>query len=248
MLLCSACRKTKPIDEFNKNGGIARGRDTYCKLCRASYYKNGRTWPDANERAKARLSRGVWVCGKCRQEKPIDSFHHCTGYTHGISRYCKDCVKEMRKLTAPKYQVRMKAYRSRPEVIARNKRARAATPRSTLAISLNRALKRRPTVNPITRQELFGMWELQKGRCVVSGIEMTWGSGGGPGKMNPTSITIDRIDSSGGYTCDNVRLVCYQVNTFKGQWDDTKMLSMAKTIIANMESVAPVAGLLSLVT
>ncbi len=63
----------------------------------------------------------------------------------------------------------------------------------------------------------------------------------------PTSISIDRIEQSEGYTEGNVRLVCYSVNLFRGVSTDAEMLVMAKAIVANMEQPAPPLGLLSLV-
>ena len=61
---------------------------------------------------------------------------------------------------------------------------------------------------------------------------MTWGKG----KLMPTSISLDRLDGSRGYELDNIRLVCYQVNTFRGRWSDEQMLAMARAIVANMDA------------
>ncbi len=52
----------------------------------------------------------------------------------------------------------------------------------------------------------------------------------------PTSISIDRIDPSLGYSFGNIRLVCYQVNTFRGRWTDEQMLAMARAIVAKADA------------
>lgn len=99
-------------------------------------------------------------------------------------------------------------------------------------MALRHAIKRRTTINPATTDELMEMWHRQNNKCAVSGVEMTWGKG----KLMPTSISLDRLDGSRGYELDNIRLVCYQVNTFRGRWSDEQMLAMARAIVANMDA------------
>lgn len=81
----------------------------------------------------------------------------------------------------------------------------------------------------------MGKWRSQRGRCVVTGWEMTWNKG----TVLPTSISLDRIEPKGGYSADNLRLVCHAVNAFKGRMSDAEMLVMAKAIVDNMESKEP---------
>lgn len=61
----------------------------------------------------------------------------------------------------------------------------------------------------MTRQDLIEMWELQKGICVYTGIEMT------TQPSSPYSVSVERIDSSIGYTRENTVLVCNAVNKMK---------------------------------
>lgn len=233
LFLCSACRVTKPAEDFNKNKASTRGLDAYCKSCRSLYHKAGMSWLGRNGRAAERLSRGVWFCGRCKLEKPLNEFYSATKQRG----YCSSCSKKKSRESYHKPENRKKRleYNRSSVVVERARAWKAASPRHSLSISLQRALKRRPCQNPVTRDELMEMWSRQGGKCAVSGVRMTWGGGGGRGGL-PTSISIDRIDSNGGYDVGNVRLVCYCINCFKGcHMNDEDMLEMAMAIVANLE-------------
>lgn len=105
---------------------------------------------------------------------------------------------------------------------------RQRSPRQSLNVSLSGALKRHPTVNPATVDELMELWDARGGMCALSGLRMTWAQG----KLLPTSITLDRIDQTQGYHVHNLRLVCHAVNTFRGSMTDAEMLAMARAIVA----------------
>ena len=135
----------------------------------------------------------------------------------------------------PETRERDRKYRSTDAVKAQRKINDLKSPRHIFYATLRMALKRRPTENPATVQQLMDLWMAQNGRCAVSGIEMVWGKRQGP---VPNSISMDRIDSNGGYSIDNLRLVCHAVNAFKGRMSDAEMLAMAKAIVANLNKCA----------
>jgi len=64
----------------------------------------------------------------------------------------------------------------------------------------------------VTLDELVEIWNAQKGRCALTGWEMTMKLGSG---VIPTNCSIDRIDSSRSYEVGNVQLVCRAVNIAK---------------------------------
>jgi hypothetical protein len=59
---------------------------------------------------------------------------------------------------------------------------------------------------------LFFLWEKQKGRCFLSGLELSLLPPSSGARFNRLAPSIDRIDSQKGYTKDNVRLVCLHIN------------------------------------
>lgn len=80
----------------------------------------------------------------------------------------------------------------------------------------------------LTHAQVIDLWRKQNGRCVLSGIEMTWGQG----STKATSVSVDRIDSKRGYHLDNIRLICTAINAFRGNGTDAEMVLMAMTIVA----------------
>lgn len=66
---------------------------------------------------------------------------------------------------------------------------------------------------------LYSIWMEQKGLCAVTGIPLSTEKGN-PQVKNPWAASIDRVDSTRGYTKDNVRLVVHWYNNAKNTWDD----------------------------
>lgn len=230
-LLCSACRETKPEDEFHRNRSSVRGRDTYCIPCRAAYRITGAIWPTTLDRRDDLHASGNSKCSACKEIKSLSEFHQVKGFP---SRYCKACASEKTKeyYDSPEGRARAKEYYSRPEVKEREHNREKASPRQNISRRLNAALRRRPSDDAVTLDELMDLWEVQGGRCAVTGLSMTWKTR----SREPTSISLDRIDSSQGYTKGNVRFVCWQINAFKCQWSDEKMIAMARAILAKADA------------
>lgn len=61
---------------------------------------------------------------------------------------------------------------------------------------------------------LLSLLEKQDGMCAISGQKLTFTKIPGSGRIN-TNASIDQIEAGGGYTEDNVQLVCDIVNRMK---------------------------------
>mgnify|MGYP001600285305 CR=1 FL=1 len=66
------------------------------------------------------------------------------------------------------------------------------------------------------------------GKCEQTGIKL---SPPNNGPLSPWSTSLDRIDSSKGYTKDNVQIVCWSYNVAKSTFTDAVVLEMAKAMI-----------------
>lgn len=200
-------------------------------------------------------------CSKCKIEKPISDFTRRKKSPDGHRASCRQCDN-----------LWMKAYRSRPEVMAARKiehqryqktpKYRAMqkrrflkiatdlftraghkqsqnkyllkSPRHALGTALYQALKRRPTENPATIDDLMNLFHAQMGRCALSGIQLTWRLF--QRRPMPTSISIDRIDCAKGYTINNLRLICHAINAFRGRMSDPEMFVIARAIVAKADA------------
>jgi len=72
---------------------------------------------------------------------------------------------------------------------------------------------------------------LQVGLCEVSGIPFVLDGLNGENKRHPFTPSLDRIDSTKGYTRDNVLVVCWIVNSFKNEYGYDVVKYVAEKII-----------------
>tara|TARA_R100001463_G_scaffold9480_1_gene28579 strand:- start:941 stop:1438 length:498 start_codon:yes stop_codon:yes gene_type:complete len=77
-------------------------------------------------------------------------------------------------------------------------------------------------------EDLHALWDIQNGRCAVSGIQMTHHvDGRGVKEFN---ASVDRINNDIDYTPQNVQLVCYRVNIMRHNLSTDMMWWWVKTI------------------
>jgi hypothetical protein len=97
--------------------------------------------------------------------------------------------------------------------------------KSTLKGCLNRKLahlkkakRSRVLEVNIDVQFLLSLWEKQKGRCAISSYPMTYG------ETSLFAVSVDRIEPAGGYTRDNVQLLCQGINFAKNMYSNQEMI------------------------
>jgi hypothetical protein len=184
------------------------------------------------------------TCNKCNLDKQLDEFYaKGTGF---IYKTCKKCILEVNKLYRKKNndyiyqknqewlkrnpdkkkQYRKKHYDSHRESIIKKHQDRTSTVKGHLQKLINLMKERKQ----LTCDQLFVLYENQKGKCAITGFEMTHIMR--KGKI-PTNISIDRIDSNKGYEIDNVRLVCSRANMMKGPFTDSELVDWCKAILSN---------------
>ena len=91
------------------------------------------------------------------------------------------------------------------------------------------ALKDR--VCTIAYDDLLALWHTQKGLCALSGYPMAYTTG------DMRKVSIDRIDSSLGYTRDNIQLVCRLANRAKSNIDNAEFIALCRAIASRSAAV-----------
>ena len=160
-------------------------------------------------RAENKLQR-PHLCSTCLKKLPVVG-----------KKSCQPCLEHAKK----QYIKHKDAY------AALGKLRRKESPRRNMARMVSSA--RRRVGGNITTEEVFQLWVSQDACCALSGIKMTWGGG----KLQPNSLSMDRIDPTDGYHAKNVRLVCHAVNMFRGQMNDVALLEMAKAIVNTLHKI-----------
>jgi hypothetical protein len=170
-------------------------------------------------------STGARGCKECTYALRRERYRIDPEFREKTLLHLQSLKDDPRYLEAARRNAR--AIQAREKKAAAEKRRIALSPRSALSHALHNALKRHPTERPATTDDLMALFKRQEGRCALSGITMTWNKGG----ILPTSISIDRIDLERGYAPDNIRLLCFSVNAFRGRMNDGEMLEMARAIV-----------------
>lgn len=88
-----------------------------------------------------------------------------------------------------------------------------------------------------TVDELMQVLVKQDYKCALSGVELTCKMemnpdfvGNGKRHLWPTNVSIDRIDSTKGYTLDNVQLVCVVLNVAKSNLPQNDYIDWCKKV------------------
>ena len=151
------------------------------------------------------------------------------------SKKCTDCKQ---KLPAEAFPAQSKKC-STCRYTARRKVA-SATPQNFLTRSFGQLKHARMKKEKskkgweITLEDVLELWELQKGRCALTGLFMTFHKdGSGRRDLN---VSIDRIDPDVEYLVTNIQLVCLRVNTMKHTMKEDELYWWAKNIVECKEN------------
>lgn len=80
--ICSKCKVSKPLNDFNIDKSRKFGVTCACKKCRHPFRKE-----------KLVVKDGYKECSRCGEEKTIGSFNNVKKNPSGISYSCKECLK-----------------------------------------------------------------------------------------------------------------------------------------------------------
>ena len=153
--------------------------------------------------------QGSRVCTSCNKVKLLTQFEHFKeGQIRGV---CQQCV------------------------IAQRARKTSATPESYLRV-LNTQLKsqrlKQGVEYELTNEDVIDLWEMQDGKCALSGVLMTHQRDGtyGDRKKKEFNASIDRINPQGPYVRENVQLLAARVNTMKHTLGEEMFIWWVKNI------------------
>ena len=133
-------------------------------------------------------------CFRCKQEKSYEFFfkHHQT--SDGFHSWCKSCCTEGNNKSRAKQNSTIEG---RAKIFLQNARKSAAKRNQEFLLSV---------------EDIVNFWKQQDEICAYSGRKMTLDAG----KLE--TVSIERIDSSIGYTKDNTILVCQAINRMKSDF------------------------------
>jgi hypothetical protein len=81
----------------------------------------------------------------------------------------------------------------------------------------------------ISLENIYDLWISQDKKCKLTNVNIGWYDL----PKNKHSCSVDRIDSSKGYTIDNVQLVHKDVNLMKNYFEQNYFIEMCKLVANN---------------
>jgi len=98
----------------------------------------------------------------------------------------------------------------------------------------NRSIEREIEMT-ITIDDLIDQWNIQKGICEFTGVQLILSSYSKIKKDPIFSASVDRIESSKGYSKNNIRWVSRSINWMKNEMSDEMTWKLCRLISENMK-------------
>lgn len=129
-------------------------------------------------------------CASCMQNLPLELFHKNSQQKSGHSCYCINCTKSKNQ---QKYKKATKNHFWKLEQTLKASKERAA---------------RKNLEHTLTLDDLQNLYP-KDNICPILGITLSWGF------PKDTSPSLDRIDTSKGYTYENCQIISNRANRIK---------------------------------
>lgn len=141
-------------------------------------------------------------CIKCHNIFPMENFYMAKE-TKIYSARCKQCDLTYHKIRFGT------SYKTRSVTLFNGAKSRS---------------KRRNILFNITKTDIIQQYEKQNGKCYYSGRPLSSVAG------NENVMSIDRINSSIGYTPENIVICCWRINKMKNVFSTGDFVTLCKEI------------------
>jgi hypothetical protein len=178
------------------------------------------------------------ICALCKQSHDEKEYFSSTGryrYSRCIScRFQTGRERRARIDKAVKRRAAAQHYRrNKDKIKVRIARNRIEDPMA-YAIRNSLGVKRRAGEKvSVSWTHIKKILEAQNNKCAATKLPF-WGSGRPQGIANWDSPSLDRIEPDGPYSVENLRVVLFCVNAFRGRMTDDQMLKVAQTLVTGI--------------
>lgn len=207
------CKQELTLDHYHISKLSKYGRYNICKPCRSDISKKTKN---------TARTEGEKICNGSlcnNQSKPVAEFHKHKGHNDGLSSQCNVCV-----------QYDQNNLKSTFDGFITNLLG------TTKQHCLTRAKKLEVL---ITVEDVKNLYHQQQGKCALTGHVLTHTTIDDDDTHHNESvkhrwnISIDRIDSSKGYTIDNIQLVGAIINRIKTDLPNQDLIELYQKMAKN---------------
>lgn len=171
-------------------------------------------------------------CSMCKCYKSKDNFSKSARYSRGYDYRCKDCNKKRaleyhidnKEALLTKWKTKRKN-RSEKEKFKESEKLKKHYREHYIKIMVMRARERARTNN--LECDLDESDIVLPEVCPLLGVPFIYGDA----NNKWYTYSLDRIDSTKGYTKDNVQVITYLANTMKNKASKKELITFAKNII-----------------
>jgi hypothetical protein len=96
--------------------------------------------------------------------------------------------------------------------------------------------KRRELIVSVTRDECFALLSWQSYRCALSGLPLAVAGNVGDHYHGATTASLDRMDSSAGYTAENIQWVHKDVNKMKMDLCQDRFIEICQAVARHADA------------
>jgi hypothetical protein len=147
-------------------------------------------------------------CSSCKQFLDYSMFSKDVSAKDGLQYKCRQCDKEYQQ----KRRLNKKEDIQKYSREYRNKNLQNFKFRLQALLNASRQrAKEKGLEHTLVKEDLKELFPVDN-KCPVYGFDLEWNSGG----FRETSPSIDRIDSTKGYTKDNIQIISWKANRIKG--------------------------------
>jgi len=184
------------------------GSDSSAPVDRKQYSEN----KSPPEKPSSGLMARIRICKKCGIEQPYSEFYiNSKGHRRWSCKACDQAANRVRSRSHPAIIAeRVKKWRDERRGYALVNVAKHRAKARGIAFNLEPALIQA---------------RIDVGKCELTGIPFDLTTA-----WSWNAPSLDRIDSSGGYTMNNVRVVLYAVNVMANTWGHGRIMEIASAI------------------
>lgn len=176
----------------------------------------------AKEKWDSIIEKGEMQCSRCKEVKPLKEYRLARSFDiekRGYLFYASHCNLCDSSRAADYKNKKIETIEGKVDFLMNN---------------LNRRVRDRDLECDVDKEFILNLWQKQEGKCFYTGVEMELGKHKEKKDFynaNFNVISIDRFDSSKGYTKDNTILCCWGVNKMKQEMSYEELLKWCSLIL-----------------
>lgn len=150
------------------------------------------------------------ICPKCGKERAFSS-KYSMSHAAKVKSACFSCRTVANNKLRDVAKNRNPSWRGYEEI-----------PGKVMSRLTNGARSRGLSVD-ITLEDIYTRYVAQDRKCALTGELLTWDH----------NASVDRIDSTKGYSVDNIQIVSKEINMIKRNTDNQRFIELCKKVAAN---------------